>query len=372
LSTPGIGRSEQLAVAPKGSDSGASDLAAKIARAGSFDLMRLLFGFAVIWTHSIRFMEGRGHLDPMDHVFGVKSTWIYGLGDLAVDGFFALSGFLIAMSWARSEQLVAYLRNRVLRIYPGFAVASVVSLLVVAPLAAPSVEFFWNELSPLKALGHIFRLKPPEASVFLGTPHPTLNTSMWSISHEFRCYLLVAFLGIVLPRRFRLFAWSTILIGCVALLWSHWKMPSFPLRDTILGGGEEEARLVGSFAMGALYFHAFTYHHILKRGFPLLAAVALLCLFNEWTLAVAIPLVIAPFYLQVGLSSHLGRWIPKPPIDISYGVYLYGWPIQKLLLMWFPSIGLAPHILITIVLACGMGWLSWHLVESRFMRWKAR
>lgn len=351
---------------------GSPDDAARVARAGSFDLMRLLFGFAVIWTHSIRFMEGRGHLDPMDHLFGVKSTWIYGLGDLAVDGFFALSGFLIAMSWARSERLVAYLRNRVLRIYPGFIVASFLSVAVVGPLAAPSLEHFWNEFSPSRTIAHMLRLKPPEATVFVGTPHPTLNTSMWSISHEFRCYLLVALLGVVLPRKIRPIAWASILAGCLVILGSGWKMPMFPFRDMILGGGEDEARLVGSFAMGALYFHAFALHDLLRRAFPVLAAVALLCLFNEWTLAVAIPLVIAPFYLQVGLSSHLGRWIPKPPIDISYGVYLYGWPIQKLLLMWFPDIGLATHILVTMALACGLGWLSWHLVESRFMKLKAR
>lgn len=346
------------------------DEAGRIARAGSFDHMRLLFGFAVIVTHSIRFMEGRGYLDPMDLLFGVKSTWIYGLGDLAVDGFFALSGFLISMSWARSPSLGLFLRNRVLRIYPGFAVSSLLCVLVVAPIAAPSVAAFLGELSIWRTIGHIVRLKPPEATVFVGTPHPTLNTSMWSISHEFRCYLLVAAVGLAVPFRMRRWFWAGLLAACVAVFGSGWQMPEFPLRDTILGGGSDEARLVGCFASGALLFHLMPWYRRIRWALAPVSAALLVCLFNEATLPFAIPLLLAPFFILVGLWALPGRILPRMRVDLSYGVYLYAWPIQKLILHVRPDVGLAVHVLLTALLACLAAWGSWTFVEKPMLRFK--
>ena len=56
--------------------------------------------------------------------------------------------------------------------------------------------------------------------------------------------------------------------------------------------------------------------------------------------------------------------------DLSYGLYLYGWPIQQLFAPYFSgphSLGpLAPYLLTLAVLpptlACA--WTSWHFVEK--------
>ena len=40
-------------------------------------------------------------------------------GDLAVHGFFAISGYLITISWEKSAGALDYLRKRTLRILPG-------------------------------------------------------------------------------------------------------------------------------------------------------------------------------------------------------------------------------------------------------------
>lgn len=344
----------------------------ELARQGSFDSLRLAFVLLVVYTHSIRILPGHGYPEFMDFAFGRRLNWRHGTGDLAVYGFFVLSGFLITMSWDRSRNAWSYLRNRMLRIYPGFVVASLVSVLFVAPLAAPTIQTWWQELSPLRTLGHILRLKPPDATVFVGTIHPELNTSMWSISHEFRCYLLVGLAGIVVPARFRVWFWGLLLGVCAVILGSGWVMPAFPLRDTILGGDENEAYLVGSFAAGALYYHLMPWHHRFRQAFPLVAILLLVCLIYQPLLPVAIPVVLSVFLLQIGLSRRLGRLIPKPPIDISYGTYLYAWPIQKLLIHAWPGISLWTHVVASSVLALGCGWLSWTWVESRFMKLKAR
>lgn len=71
--------------------------------------------------------------------------------------------------------------------------------------------------------------------------------------------------------------------------------------------------------------------------------------------------------LMVGMflaaSSRLLRAV-KLPYDISYGVFLYGWPIQQLLAHLFPG---WPHLLalvVAVVLACGCGLASAILIEE--------
>lgn len=55
--------------------------------------------------------------------------------------------------------------------------------------------------------------------------------------------------------------------------------------------------------------------------------------------------------------------------DISYGVYLYAWPIEKLLLWFGFSAGVWLTGLTTLALALLAGWVSWHLVEAPVLRW---
>jgi len=70
----------------------------------------------------------------------------------------------------------------------------------------------------------------------------------------------------------------------------------------------------------------------------------------------------------------LSPWSPlqyfSPSSDISYGVYLYGWPSQKLLLWYFPNLPLIAQIVLTLSASLGLGWISWHLVEKRFLALK--
>jgi peptidoglycan/LPS O-acetylase OafA/YrhL len=50
--------------------------------------------------------------------------------------------------------------------------------------------------------------------------------------------------------------------------------------------------------------------------------------------------------------------------DISYGTYLYAWPITSIIVMHLPSV--SPFILTTetLVLAMGAGYISWCLIEK--------
>ena len=68
--------------------------------------------------------------------------------------FFIISGYLIVKSWDRNSDAKIFLANRVLRIYPGFIVASIFSAFLVGAFAGnihyrqeyEYVKFFKNLL----------------------------------------------------------------------------------------------------------------------------------------------------------------------------------------------------------------------------------
>ena len=67
--------------------------------------------------------------------YGSEALWGNGtLGGIAVDGFFAVSGFLIAASAMRNH-VGRYMWQRFLRIFPGFWVCLVVTAVLVDPSA---------------------------------------------------------------------------------------------------------------------------------------------------------------------------------------------------------------------------------------------
>src|SRR5690349_1596936 len=99
-------------------------------RDNAFSTLRLILAAFVILSHSPALLDGDTRRDPLVALGTVT------LGELGVDGFFALSGFLLAQSWSRAPSLSRYLIRRSLRIYPGYAVALFVSVLVVGALGA--------------------------------------------------------------------------------------------------------------------------------------------------------------------------------------------------------------------------------------------
>jgi peptidoglycan/LPS O-acetylase OafA/YrhL len=72
----------------------------------------------------------------------------------------------------------------------------------------------------------------------------------------------------------------------------------------------------------------------------------------------------------------LSPWSPlqffSPSSDVSYGVYLYGWPTQKLLLWYFPGIPPGLQTVLTLSISLGLGWASWNVVEKRALAFKTR
>ena len=170
----------------------------------SFTLLRFVLAALVILSHA---SGHEGGIDPLVRLFHTIS-----FGELAVDAFFVLSGFLVTASWDRSPVPWKFLRKRILRIYPGFIASFLISVLIIGPIGAWDVQSYIGHLDSTQLVISAALLKMPTTPhVFSGS---VVNQALWTVHLEFACYLLLLGLGFarVLERK-----WAIILLWASAL-----------------------------------------------------------------------------------------------------------------------------------------------------------
>jgi peptidoglycan/LPS O-acetylase OafA/YrhL len=339
-------------------------------RHNNFDFLRFLLAVIVIHTHSYALCgaEYTGFLQRLRHLdFG--GAW------LAVNGFFAISGFLIAGSWMKSPSLGEYLRRRALRIYPGFIACTVLCVVLVGPLGGADLGSYFGDWRTYAFFQPL--ILGPTASlpgVFTSVPwHGVVNASLWTIRFELFCYLLLATLGLsgALRRPRVILALFAVALACQFAEqheWpTRWNMV-FPLAGDLW----ELPRLIVFFLAGATLF-------VYRNRIPLDGRLATACVLalsvafyvRATTLLLPVCGVYLLFYFafspRVGLQ-HFGKHG-----DFSYGMYLYAFPIQQLLVHHFS--GVRSPILLTLLalpLTFGAAFMSWHLVEKPFLALKKK
>lgn len=307
----------------------------------SFDLLRLLAAVAVIFHHTAP-LNG----SPVLRVFSTD------FGELGVGVFFVISGFLVAASWRRAPHLVPFLKKRVLRIEPAlvaslaltalFLGAFVTTLPPAAYLTDPQVWLYVGRNALLYPV--TYRLP----GVFAANPLPdTVNGALWTLRLEFSCYLGVAALGVAGQLKRPVVAVLAIAAGA-AFVVLHILRPDLRSSDPM--------RLADLAALDGFLFLAGVFLNLRDRPAPL------------WAAALLAPLLMTPAWifglplLVVALGSLRSVRLPA---DISYGLYIYAFPLQQLLAA-HGRLTFATALLATAPVALA----SWFLVEKPALRLK--
>jgi peptidoglycan/LPS O-acetylase OafA/YrhL len=329
------------------------------ARGNNFNFLRFVFASMVIWSHCPEIQYNDRSREFLTNLFGTLS-----FGELAVDSFFLLSGFLIVKSWVSNPHITSYLKSRALRIYPGFVAASLISAFVVGPLFSDPLYFqhlHWAAF--LKGL--VLLQSPVVPPVFPNTFNTLVNASMWTISYEFICYLLTLGFGVVIGFKRRVL-WLAFFLTCATLVivTPYVGHGHGPLYNPII-------RLSLMFSAGGCFF---LYGQALLNKKP-----ALVVSFLMWCLLMSVNNTVAELgtatfwgYLILSFAKRRANklaWFNRLP-DVSYGVYLYAWPLTKILLDYQPDVGRISLILQTWLLSIMAGTLSWYLIEERFLALK--
>jgi peptidoglycan/LPS O-acetylase OafA/YrhL len=291
------------------------------------------------------------------------------LGEVAVDGFFLISGYLILQSWANSKSNFEFLCKRVLRIYPGYITAFVISLWI-GTLAGGRIA------GPVQTLLDITRAlslhTPRLDGAFSGNPIAVVNGPMWTVSYEFRCYLLAMLLGalgILGNGRAYLLLMAALLLSLVSRIDLHWS----PTMVAMFGQARFTEHFTFAFLAGGA-FYLFR-DRISYTGRAAALALILLIALMFFPLAAEIALVTLGGYVLFYFafefkSARLNRVGSR--VDLSYGIYLYAWPIQNLLIWHYRHI--SPWILFAVSAAMAgvCAYASWMFVESPALSLKGR
>jgi peptidoglycan/LPS O-acetylase OafA/YrhL len=328
----------------------------------NFGVLRVAFATMVILSHAPELVDGDRSRELLTRLFGTLS-----FGELGVDGFFLISGYLITKSFETSPGVFNYLKKRAARIYPAFVVATLVSIFIFAPLSGTSLIQLrvWDWAL---AATNVVLLQQPLLPAFPGVHYPILNGAMWTIAYEFRCYLLVAALGLLRVLRHREF----VLAGAaVFVLMLAAKVPTpIPVSDVFYGNPPEAIRLTAAFLTGSifyLYWNVISYRAIYV-GFA--ALVLFFCMFVS-RLAEPILLIFGGyliFWLALVVPPTIfSRLTTK--YDISYGLYLYAWPIQSTFVFFRPGLSPWKMFIASLLLSMICGLLSWLLIEKRAQLW---
>lgn len=331
----------------------------------NFQFIRLASASLVVVAHAYGLLAL-----PVPTWFGVR------VSAFAVRIFFVVSGYLICESWNRDASVHRYLLRRSLRILPGLIVVVVLSAFILGPLltecslaeyfADPQfARYFWNiALAPSYTLLGVFQHNPLNTAV---------NGSVWTLPAEAAMYLLLPLYGTAASPLCRRVLLPAALIG---LGGAGYYLALRPNEMQPGAWGSSVPQLL----RWAPYFLAGAAVHVwrLERFLNLHAAVAALALLSftpgsiqlhEALLLLLTPYVVLAFCLTPSpFLERFGRHA-----DISYGAYLYSYPVQQTLIACF---GPGLHPLLLTAAAMPLSWLcgfaSWHVVEKRALRFKPR
>lgn len=329
--------------------------------ANNFAITRLALSLAVVVSHAFSVTTGVVLDEPL-----VRRTG-FSLGEHAVNGFFAVSGFLVAMSFARRGWR-DYVVARTLRIVPGFVAATfVVSFGIGTAMTRLSpTEYLADSRLWRFVMGTLTTFKSNAAlpEVFAQNPFAFPMGTVWTLKYEVVCYvaLLIAGSAGLLRRKAAL---AFVGLFAAALVIASWRL------DPLSKGLETALRLPFIFALGsALYL----WRDRVRVSFVSAAALLAGALLAQSTFPYRMLLFAAEAYaiIAFSLSPFMARPVLERRGDLSYGVYLYGWPVQQALRQLVPNGTVVGLLLPSLGLTLALAALSWWLVEKPALRLKAR
>src|ERR1700722_14294226 len=126
------------------------------------------------------------------------------LRDVWVDGFFAISGFLITWSWFRHPRLRDYFAARGLRILPGLWICLIITAFVIAPISVAiqggsAVKLLLSRATVQYVFENsaVLLIKQDIGGTPRGVPVPGIwDGPVWTLSWEVLCYIAIAGLGL--------------------------------------------------------------------------------------------------------------------------------------------------------------------------------
>ena len=332
-------------------------------RSNNLDALRLIGALAVIFGHAYHIV-GRPFENPVVAGYPVQT--------LGVIIFFSISGYLITASWSRTKSPVSYFAARSLRIFPALILVVLVCMFVVGPLVTvlPAGQYFdapnfWSYLGNI-----ILRPQYELPGVWGDHPYPNaVNGSLWTLPAEFFCYLLVPLVFLV-PKVARIPVIALLLAASV------WYSMTPPMDSAVIWHSRisDNALMWVFFAAGAIL------RLLAERGMKFRTDVAVGLLAVYLVIAGTLPQhttkiawIFLPYIvLTVGLASTPYVRRASRYGDLSYGLYLWAFPVQQVVIDLWGVQRMSVNLVVVTAITALLALASWHLVEHPSLKLKDR
>lgn len=340
-------------------------------RKNNFDIIRLVASWLVVFSHSFPLLFGDESLEPLKKVTRGQLTF----GSLAVAIFFILSGFLITMSFDRSKNYGVYFKARFLRIFPALLVVLVITVFLLGPITTSlSLREYFTKIATYLYIPRNLTLLLRQRGlpgVFENNIYPTeINGALWTLWYEVLFYVLVAFLGRL--KRITKKDLTTLFLILMPI-------------NIVMQVMNDYIGFPNGLGLSFLYNHVYLFCYflsgmiiyiykdklILNMKFAWISSIILVIFGMTGLLKCALPIfgTYLLFYVSLYTKQRLSNLTKMG--DFSYGMYIYGFPIQQTITYFtHGKIRFLSNLIIVTVVTLIFAFLSWNIIEKKALRLK--
>lgn len=332
-------------------------------RNNNFNIIRFAAAFLVIYGHMSALM----------------GSWAFTLfsqavSTIAVKIFFVISGYLVTKSLLSDTNFGRYMIRRCFRLFPALIVLVLVSAFIIGPIfsyLSPS-EYFSHPHTYRYLLNIVLHPEYSLPGVFTDYVYPNaVNGSLWILPVEFLMYLILPAVMFIFKK---LRCEKTGIIICMlgSLTLSILYIKFFRSSSFVVWGSDlfSMLPLIPFFFAGCLFTFP-EFRKMLNLQFAImLALVASVARVGEAFSEIIVFITVPYLTLSFALSEKpiFSAWFKH--CDFSYGIFLWGFPIQQILNAKLARFGLSDFKMAIISFAVTLipAILSWYLIEKPTQR----
>lgn len=299
-------------------------------RENNFAATRLVAAFLVLGGH-MGYIVGMGRpilLQQEVQTLGVKIL-------------FLIAGYLVAKSWLSDQVVIRYMIKRVFRIMPALIGYTVVATFVIGPcLTELSVKEYFENPNTYNYLKNIrFHVEYFLPGVFTHNPYPNaVNGSLWTLPVEVAMYFVVpVLLSLIKKIREEKMQFGVLLgvTGFFCVLQSV-HLLKFPTWRVVIYATDivQALDLIPFYLIGM----CFSYPYMRKYLNTQVAVLALLmaaCVNFGLIGSMAVTYLVLPYIVFSVSLAEKPVFAKVIKHEISYGIYLYGFLVQQMVVQFF-------------------------------------
>ncbi len=323
-----------------------------------FDFLRFFFATNILLAHLCELSQNKS----LEFLSNFSDS------NIAVQGFFIISGFLVAKSYTNTPSLKEYFIKRAKRILPAYLVVLLFSATTLAFFSKYNFLEYFTDLNVYKYLGW--------NSFFLNFMHPCLpglfennlmcavNGALWTLKVEEGFYIVLPFIFYVIKKSKK----PLLILGSLYVLsLLYWFVMDFYLNQPLLA--KQLPGYLAYFATGIFLFLNFDF--VLQNINKFLFMSVLLLVishFSHFQIDVFYPaafgaiVIIAAYTLP--FLNNFGKYG-----DFTYGLYIYHFPIIQLFRQYDLFEKYNPILMAFLVISITFFFavFSWFFIEKRFL-----